>query len=175
MASFSTPNDSGVSADVFVRDRTLNTTKRLTGFPDTTEADGDSFNVVISGDGLTVVFDTDATNLGDTIDINGTTDVFAVSVATGDFERISIATDAGDPDDFSFLTGVSDNGRYVAFQSGAKNLVGIMLTAQSNSFVRDRTTAETSLAGNTQAQSEPANADPALAGSSPNGISGDGR
>ncbi|MEP6623200.1 MAG: hypothetical protein ABJC79_02045 [Acidimicrobiia bacterium] len=168
-------NDSGVFADVFVRDRTLSTTTRLTGFPDGDEADGDSYNVAISGDGSTVVFDTDATNLIGTTDQNDTTDVYAVKVATGAFERISVAANGGDPDDFSVVSGLSDDGRYVLFQSGAKNLTGATLKALSNSFLRDRTAGTTVLAGNTQTQAEPSNADPTLAGSSPNGISGDGR
>jgi hypothetical protein len=167
-------NDSGVFADVFVRDRTLSTTTRLTGFPDLDEADGDSFNLAISGDGSTIVFDTDADNLG-SVDSNFNTDVYAVTVATGAFERISVAADGGDPDDVNFLAGISDDGRYVAFQSAAKNLLGINLKASSNSFVRDRTTGTTTLAGTTQAQGEPANPDPTLAGSIPDGISGDGR
>lgn len=168
-------NDSGVFADVFVRDRTLSTTTRLTGLPDGDEADGDSYNVAISGDGSTVVFDTDATNLVAAGDGNDTTDVYAVTVATGAFDRISVAADGGDSDDFNFLAGVSDNGRYVVFQSGAKNLVGSPLLGLSNSFLRDRVTGTTTLAGNTQTQSEPSNPDSTLAGSSPNGISGDGR
>jgi hypothetical protein len=171
-------NDSGVFTDPYVRDRTLSTTTRLTGLPGGDEADGDSTNVAISGDGSTVAFETDATNLIGQTDNNGTTDVYAVTMATmgtGVFERISVAKDGGDPSDFSFLSGISDNGRFVLFQSGANNLIGLPTTALSNSFIRDRTTGSTSLGGITQNQSEPANADPAVAGSTPNAISGDGR
>lgn len=174
-ASTFDPNDSGVFADVFLRDRTAATTTRLTAFPDTTEADGDSSNVAISGDGSTVVFDSDATNLVTPADGNGTTDVYAVTVATGTIERISANASGGDASNFSFLAGVSDNGRFVAFQSAAKNLIPMPLVAQVDSFVRDRSSGSIALVGKTQAQGEPSNPDPVLAGSSPNAISGDGR
>ncbi len=168
-------NDSAVFADVFIRDRTLSKTTRLTGLPNGDEADGDSYNVAISGDGSTVIFDTDATNLVTPADQNDATDVYAATVATGAVERISVAADSGDSDGFNFLSGISDNGRYVLFLSGAHNLTGNAITAHANSFLRDRTTGSTVLAGNTQKQTEPFNADPTLGGSLPNGISGDGR
>ena len=171
------PNDSGIFTDVFVRDRNsaAPVTTRVTGLPGLGEADADSSNVVISGDGKVVVFDTDAGNLLAVSDDNLTTDVYAQTLATGVFERISVATDGGDSNDFSFLAGISDDSRFVLFQSGAKNLIPGTLTAASNSFVRDRTTGSTVLGATTQQQTEPSDPNPNLAGSSPNAISGDGR
>ncbi|MGZ6912601.1 MAG: TolB family protein [Acidimicrobiia bacterium] len=168
-------NDSGVFQDVYLRDRTAGTTTRLSALADGTEADSDSTNVIISGDGKVVVFDTDASNLLPVSDDNGATDVYAASVATGAIERISSRPDGGDASDFSFVAGVSDDGRYVFFQSGAKDLVGNSLLAATDGFVRDRTAGRTVLAATTQKMTEPLGPSADLSGSSPNAISGDGR
>jgi Tol biopolymer transport system component len=174
-ASTFDPNDSGVYQDAYVRDRTLNTTTRVTAFADGSEGDSDVTNAVISADGSTVVFDTDATNFIDPPDLSGATNVYAVPLGSHTFERMSVAADGGDPSDFSFLTGVSDDGRFVLFQSGAKNLTGDKLTAVSNSFVRDRTNHSTVFAGTTQSMTEPIGPDAQRSGSTPNAISGNGR
>jgi|GEM_PF-6416297 Bacterial Ig-like domain (DUF1927)./WD40-like Beta Propeller Repeat. len=170
-------NDSGIFTDVFVRDRNIAapSTTRITALPSGDEADADSSNVVISGDGTVVAFDTDAGNLVATPDGNLTTDVYAATLATGVIERVSVSTTGGDTNDFSFVAGISDDARFVLFQSGAKNLMPYTLAATSNSFVRDRTTGATALGASTQGQHEPSDPDPGLAGSSPNAISGDGR
>lgn len=169
------PNDSGVFTDIYLRDRTLSTTKVLTVGADTSEADGDSLNVSISGDGTTVIFDSDATNLLADPDGNSATDVFSVVLATGVVERVSAAADGGDSNGVSQVAGVSDNGRFVAFLSSAKNLVTNPLVAASDSFVRDRAGHSTALVGTTQAQGEPTGPSASFAGSTPNAISGDGR
>lgn len=170
------PNDSGVFTDVFVHDRNAlaPVTTRVTGMG-LDEADADSQSAAISGDGKVVAFDTDAANLIDPPDGNLTTDVYAKTLATGVYERISVSRDGGDSNNYSFLTGISDDSRFVLFQSGATNLVPGTLNASSNSFVRDRTTGAAYLGATTQRQGEPSDPNPGLAGSSPNAISGDGR
>ncbi len=167
-------NDSGIFTDVFLRDRSGPTTTRITGFPDTDEADSDSTNAIISGDGTTIAFETDATNLTPGF-TPLTTNVYTALRGTPGYELIS-GTPAGVPgSDFSFVTGISDNARFVLFQSASDGLVNNVLIAGSDAFVRDRTRATTVLAGLTQSQGEPTNSDPSLAGSMANGISGDGR
>lgn len=171
------PNDSGVFTDVFLRDRSLNTTTRLTVLADGEEADFDSNDVRISGDGKVVVFNSDAANL-DAEDDGFATDVYAKVLGTTGFERISVAPAGSadpNPDDYAFVTGVSANGRYVLFQSGASNLLADPTSAMSNSFVRDRTTGTTVLAGLSSQQTEPVGADAQRSGSIPNAISDDGR
>ena len=67
--------DTNESADVFVRDRQDNSTKRVSVDSDGTQVDGDSLAPAISGDGRFVAFDSDAWLLiwGDT---NEARDVF---------------------------------------------------------------------------------------------------
>ncbi|MEO6469396.1 MAG: hypothetical protein ABIP21_09860, partial [Acidimicrobiia bacterium] len=105
------PDDSGIYADVYVRDRNVAAplTTRLTALPNGDEADSDSSNALISGDGRVVVFDTDAGNLLSQPDENATTDVYAKVLATGVTERISTGLGNTDSTDFSFVAGISDD------------------------------------------------------------------
>ena len=171
------PNDSGIYADVFVRDRNAAAplTTRITALPNGDEADADSSNAVISGDGRVVAFDTDASNLLSQPDDNLTTDVYAKVLATGVTERISTGVGNTDSNNFSFVAGISDDARFVLFQSGASNLISNSLKAASNSFVRDRSSGSTVLGATSDAQGEPSDPNPSNAGSFPNAISGDGR
>lgn len=145
-SNFDYINDSGIFTDVFVRDRTTSTTTRITGFPNGDEADSDSTNALISGDGTTVVFETDATNLIDGIDIPFSTNVYVAKLGTPGYELVSGTPTGAAGNDFSFVTGISDNARFVLFQSAARDLVGRTLLAGSDSFVRDRTRGITTLA-----------------------------
>lgn len=171
------PNDSGIYADVFVRDRNVAAplTTRLTALPNGDEADADSSNALISGDGRVVAFDTDAGNLLSQPDDNVTTDVYARVLATGVTERISTGLGNTDSTDFSFVAGISDDARFVLFQSGASNLISTKLTSVSNSFVRDRSSGSTVLGATSDGQGEPSDPNVANGGSFPNAISGDGR
>jgi hypothetical protein len=143
--------------------------------PDLEEFDWDSTNAVISGDGTVIAFETDAENHRDPFDENLSTDVLATVRGSGTFQTVSAAADGGEADDSSYVTGISDDGRFVLFQSSARNLVVGELRANTNSFVRDRTTGRTALAATTASQGEPSDPDPVLAGSFPSAISGNGR
>ena len=171
------PTDSGIWADVFVRDRlaTAPSTTRITALPNADEANADSSNALISGDGKVVAFDTDASNLMTQLDENVTTDVYARVLATGVTERISTGIGGTDSTAFSLVAGISDDARFVLFRSGASNLVLSTLKAASNSFVRDRASGSTVLGATSQAQGEPSDPIPSNAGSFPNALSGDGR
>jgi Tol biopolymer transport system component len=69
-----------------------------------------------------VAFDSWADNLvsGDT---NGTYDVFVHDRQTGDATRVSVASDGMQGNGSSESPAISADGRYVAFQSWASNLV----------------------------------------------------
>ena len=84
-------------------------------------ANGDCRKISITADGRKVLFTTDATNLDDT-DLNGVEDVYLYDRTTKVVERVSGA--AG-----GTCGSMSDDGRFVAFQSGA---------GTENIFVRDR-------------------------------------
>lgn len=175
-ASTLDPADSGSFADVYLRDRTLNTTTRISVLADGTETDGDSYNPQISGDGKVVAFETDASNL-DPNDDGFNTDVYATVLGSKTFERISVADPSRsdpNPDDYSFLAGLSGDGRYVLFESAATNLLKNDLSGQSNSFLRDRTANSTALVATSAQGGEPTGATGIPAGSTPNAITADG-
>jgi Tol biopolymer transport system component len=69
----------------------------------------------------------------------------SASARHGSTERVSVATDGGDPSANSSWPSVSANGRYVAFSSWASNLVPGDANDQSDIFVADRVTGSTTL------------------------------
>jgi len=114
--------DTNTSGDVFVRDTVAGTTTRI-NVDSSGGQTGGGFDPTISGDGRYVAFDTDASNLvaGDT---NGSWDVFVRDTLAGTTTRVSLDTFGSQADADSFTPALSADGRYVAFGSGASNLVG---------------------------------------------------
>jgi archaellum component FlaF (FlaF/FlaG flagellin family) len=125
-------------ADAFVRDRQLGTTERVSLTSIGMQANGESDFARMSADGRYVSFTSDATNLvpGDT---NGVWDIFLRDRTSDTTERISINSAGVGGDSYSLAAGFpSADGRYVAFSSGASNLVPGDSNAIYDAFVRDR-------------------------------------
>ena len=148
------PND---FEDVFVRDRQSGTTQRVNVATDGTEANNGSFSPAISADGRYVAFESYGSNLvpGDTNDLG---DVFVRDLRSGTTQRVSVATDGTQGNRLSgghFGPAISADGRYVAFESAASNLVAGDTNHTTDVFVRDLrsgTTQRVSVAtGGTQA------------------------
>jgi len=120
--------------NVFVRDTLNGTTERVSVSKTGGAPDGASGSISISADGRYVAFSSEATNLvsGDT---NGFRDVFVRDRATGTTELIS--ADGNLP---SFFTSISADGRYVAFDSNANNLVADDTNNAQDVFIKDRDT-----------------------------------
>jgi Tol biopolymer transport system component len=114
--------DTNNASDIFVRDREGGTTTRVSLDGGGNQANGFSFQPVISSDGRYVAFESDATNLvsGDT---NTANDVFVRDRQTGSTIRVSVATGGAQANGPSFQPAISSDGRYVAFYSEASNLV----------------------------------------------------
>jgi subtilisin-like proprotein convertase family protein/Tol biopolymer transport system component len=139
--------DTNGSSDVFVVERATAATVRVSVSSTGAQANGPSRYPSISRDGKVVVFESNATNLvaGDT---NGTTDVFVRDRRTGRTERVSVATDGAQGNGPSVLSrfttrAVSDDGRFVAFESLASNLVPDDTNGAADLFVHDRLTGVT--------------------------------
>jgi hypothetical protein len=141
--------DTNGTWDVFVRDRQMGTTERVSVDSNGVEANDISYGPAISADGRFVAFPSKATNLvlGDA---NGKCDVFVHDRQTGATERVSVATGGAEGDDHSGLevneqTGIaiSGDGRYVAFGSTATNLVAGDTNQLVDVFVHDRATGVT--------------------------------
>ncbi len=136
--------DTNSVADIFVHDRQTGTTERVSVATGGGQADGTNSNPAISADGRFVAFESDATNLvgGDT---NAAKDVFVHDRQTGTTERVSVATGGGQAIGASLYPKISADGRFVAFFSGAANLVSSDTNGKNDVFVRDRQTGTTEL------------------------------
>jgi Tol biopolymer transport system component len=119
---------------VYVRDRLKGTTELVSVGPGGAPADGDLPS--ISGNGRFVAFLSFADNLvpGDT---NGTHDVFVRDRKLGTTERVSVGPHGRQANGGSGGPRISPDGRFVAFWSGATNLVAG--DSGGGVYVRDRT------------------------------------
>jgi Tol biopolymer transport system component len=108
--------------DVYVRDRQQGTTTRVTVSLSGGDPNGDSGCPAISGDGTKVVFASAAKNLVDS-DGNGFMDVFLRDLVRNETLRLTRRGRAGGGNGDSGSPTISRDGRFVAFQSTALNLV----------------------------------------------------
>ncbi len=142
-ASNLVPGDQNGVSDVFVRDRLTQRTIRVSLAHGSVEANGASSTPAISADGRVISFASAATNLvpGDG---NRLADVFVRVPATDTTEQVSVgsrgqAQNAAVASPFTQISSLSSDGRLVAFDSNATNLVpGEDRRPRSNVFVRDR-------------------------------------
>lgn len=176
VASNLVPGDSNHGSDIFVHDRTTSLTERTpdvaqpppAGAPVLGDAASVSSTQALNEDGQLVAFASEATNLVPQDD-NGVSDVFVRDRTARATTRISMSS-LGEPGDGpSRAPAISANGRYVAFESAASNLVPGDGNAATDIFVHDRSTQATTRVSTGPAGSE------ADASSSHPSISGDGR
>ena len=130
-------DDANGATDIFVHDRSAATTTRVSVATSGAEANGSSFNPAISADGRFVAFASDASNLvaGDT---NAASDIFVVDRQTNTTTRVSVAAGDIQANGGSYAAAISADGRFVAFDSDAWNLVPGDTNGSSDVFVRDR-------------------------------------
>jgi Tol biopolymer transport system component len=119
------------------------TTTRVSVASDGTQGNARSQYASTSGDGRYIAFTSLASNLvpGDT---NDRWDVFVHDQETGQTSRVSVSSDGAQGNDDSQWPSISADGRYVAFQSRASNLVAGDTNGVSDTFVHDRETGQTS-------------------------------
>ncbi len=116
-------------------------TTRVSVASDGTEGNGNSqlsrIPPSISADGRFVTFISEASNLvsGDT---NGQNDIFVHDRQNGQTTRVSVASDGTEGNECSWYPSISADGRYVAFESIATNLVAGDTNEGVDIFVRDR-------------------------------------
>jgi Tol biopolymer transport system component len=128
--------DTNGAQDVFVRDLTAGSTRRVSLDSRGHQGDGDSTGPSISADGRYVTFASAATNLaaGDT---NDALDVFVRDLRHGTTNRVSLDSRGRPGDAPSYDASISPNGRYVAFASDATNLVAGDTNELPDVFLRD--------------------------------------
>jgi hypothetical protein len=129
--------------DAFVHDRQTGQTSRVSVATGGNQGNGASNYATISADGRFVAFDSVASNLvgGDS---NGVVDAFVHDRQTGQTSRVSVATGGKQGNEGSDYATISADGRSVAFNSEASNLVGGETNGVVDVFVHDRQTGQTS-------------------------------
>jgi archaellum component FlaF (FlaF/FlaG flagellin family) len=132
--------DTNGANDVFVHDMVNGSTTRVSvdshGVQDNGETNADPFEPSLSFDGRYVAFTSFATNLvpGDT---NADYDVFLHDMLSGSTVRVSVDSSGTQGNGGSYYSTVSSDGRYVAFASGANNLIPGDTNGYADVFVRD--------------------------------------
>ena len=122
VASNFLPWDDNRVSDIYVRDLQFGGMTRVSWGLDG-EANGPSYNPLLSEDGQRVIFESLASNLV-TNDFNGTNDLFIHDLTTGVTELVSVNADGtASPDGPSHSPSISADGLTVAFVSHATNLV----------------------------------------------------
>ena len=148
--------DANSAADIFLRDLTLQQTRRVSVSSDGVEGNADSSAPALSGDGRVVAFVSSASNLVPA-DTNGVPDIFVYDRVTGRTERVSVSSSGAQADGASADPALSADGRYVVFTSSATTLVAgdrnvacdancdNVLENCSDVFLHDRATGRTQL------------------------------
>ncbi len=136
--------DTNGVTDVFVVDRSQaanspTRTKHVSfGSAGNPQANGGSFNPTISGNGQFVVYRSVASTIvGDS---NNQPDIFIFDRAANANALVNVSTDEvqANNEDGNSKFSVSDDGRYIAFESLATNLVASDTNAKRDIFIRDR-------------------------------------
>jgi Tol biopolymer transport system component len=129
-------NDTNGSTDVFVHDRQTGTTTRVSVDSAGVEGNGISNFPSISSDGRYVALESDADNLV-ADDNNGSADVFVHDLQTGTATRVSVDSAGVEGNGNSNAPSISADGRSVAFESDADNLVAGDTNTAPDIFVDD--------------------------------------
>jgi Tol biopolymer transport system component len=154
-------NDANGFSDVFVRDLDAGVTTLVSvDRGGTASGDESSSGPAISANGRFVAFASEATDLvvKDVADTNGLFDVFVRDLTKKKTVRVSVnasrkAAGSGD----SEYCSISANGRYVAFQSYASDLVAGDTNGTFDAFVRDLKRKKTTLVSVNAARTGPGN------------------
>ena len=171
------PGDTNGRNDVFLHDRSLGTTTRISVGIAGAESDGHSGQPDISADGTLVAFYSRATNLVAGTDANGAAaDIFVLDRTTGATSRVSRSSAGVQGNENSLDPALSADGNVVAFESDATNLVAGDTNQTTDVFVHDRASGTTSRVSVDSAGGQSANVspDPFDAGNYEPDIDGDG-
>ena len=160
-------NDSNGQDDIFVLDRQSATISLVSAASPAQAANAASFSPVLSGDGRYVAFGSSASNLVSN-DSNGQDDIFVLDRQNASIQLVSGGLAGLGANASSAAPALSGDGRYIAFESYATNLVANDTNAYSDVFVFDQaqgTLRRLSLRNNIQGDGD----------SSAAAVSGDGR
>jgi TolB protein len=139
------PVDTNGLSDIYAYDLPTGAMRLLTAGASGTGANGASRLPDVSPAGRTVAFRSGATDLGP-VDTDGGDDIYALDLATGESQLVSVTTSGAAAGGLPGPTSISfsDDGRYLTFISSAPGIVGSP-PAGANAYLRDLTTQTTTL------------------------------
>jgi Tol biopolymer transport system component len=129
-------NDTNDTTDVFLRDRSLQTTVRASVGPGGVQANGGSGQPALSGNGKFLAFQSGATNLLGSPTDSSLGDIYVRDLAAGTNELASVTTTGTGAGSCAFPA-MSHSGRFVVFESLASTLVPSDTNLGFDVFVRD--------------------------------------
>jgi hypothetical protein len=140
------PEDANNEPDIYVRDMAEDgTIERVSIGLDGSDPDSTSDRPAISADGRYVAFASAASNLVPD-DTNNSDDIFVYDRDSKETTRVSVGIEGQEADSDSDHPSISADGRYVAFESDAGNLVDGDDNGNTDIFVFDRQSGTTVLA-----------------------------
>ena len=134
--------DTNLTYDIFVHDHQTGYNTRVSVASDGTQGNEDFWSPSISSDGRYVAFRSYSTNLVSG-DLNLYSDVFVHDQQNHQTTRVSVASDGTQGNDYSGISSISSDGRFVAFSSRASNLVSGDTNNNEDVFIHDLQTGET--------------------------------
>ncbi len=139
-----TPDDHNAAYDIFLHDRFSGTTELISLAANGLQANDAAYSPAISWDGRYVAFSSYASNLvsGDT---NNRSDIFLRDRQEGITLRISVSSNHLQGSDGSYHPSISADGRFIVYASHAVNLVSGDYNGESDIFLYDRMTQQTTL------------------------------
>jgi Tol biopolymer transport system component len=143
-ASNLVPGDYNHSRDVFLRDTKSGEIRRISVSSAGQQGNADSYNPTISGDGRYVVYDSFAANLvpGDT---NRQGDVFLYDRDNHSTTRIPVRYDGAQTDAQSGFGVISKDGKVIAYESRATEIMKGVKAPATQLYAYDRSTKTTDL------------------------------
>lgn len=130
-------NDTNFRTDIFVHQRSTGYTTRVSVSSTGDQGNKDHKYPSISADGRFVVFESESTNLVPN-DNNWQCDIFVRDRYLKQTERVSISSTGKEGNGGSYFPSISEDGRYVSFESWATNLVVGDTSPTYDIFVHDR-------------------------------------
>lgn len=130
-------DDTNSTTDIFLYDRQLAQTTRVSLAYNGAQGSDSSSYPFISEDGRYIAFGSANSNLVEN-DTNNQVDVFVRDLQAGQIWLVSVADDEAQSNGGSFYPSVSADGRYIAFTSDASNLASGDTNNFYDIYVRDR-------------------------------------
>jgi Tol biopolymer transport system component len=136
------PDANGSISDIHLWDWRTGQTIRASDSNAGVQVDDESYFVAVSATGRYIAFTSAATNLG-LPNPSGVWQVYLRDQVTGFTEAVSLDPNKQEGNGYSQWPSVSADGRYVAFESLASDLVALDANGEFDIFVRDRTASTT--------------------------------